>query len=94
MYLAATTNRTGMADLAETILSLLADREGFNTLTLAQELGTDHQKVVGAIKSIQSQGDVSINSLSLDMCSLLFLSSDVMMAGLVGLCLQKTKQYV
>ena len=54
---------TGMADLAETILSLLADREGFNSLTLAEELSTDHQIVVGAIKSLHSQGDVSICSI-------------------------------
>jgi len=38
-------------------LALLSGRDGFDSLTLSSELGVDHQKIVGAVKSLQSQGD-------------------------------------
>ena len=49
-----------MADnLTETILRTLVDSDGVDTLELATRLKVDHQKVVGAVKSIQAIGDVS-----------------------------------
>ena len=51
-----------MAELSETLLKYLENREGFDTLDAAKELGVDHQKVVGAVKSIQSAGDVRYTS--------------------------------
>ena len=53
-----------MADLAETILLRLVENQGINTLDLAKELGVDHQKVVGAVKSLQTLEDVSNAVLS------------------------------
>ncbi len=53
------TEKSSMADMNEKLLLLLAEREGFDTLELSKELNIDHQKVVGAVKSIQSLGDVS-----------------------------------
>ena len=47
-------------DFGEKILKLLATRGSFDSYELAQELGKDHQQVVGAIKSLQSLGDVSL----------------------------------
>ncbi len=49
-----------MADLNETLLALLAERGCFDTQTLAKELQIEHQKLVGAVKSLQSLGDVCI----------------------------------
>jgi phenylalanyl-tRNA synthetase alpha chain len=43
-----------MADLPETILKLLSETEFLNTLELAVQLNEDHQKVVGAVKSLQA----------------------------------------
>ena len=48
-----------MADTADTVLSVLANIDGFDTIDLANELKLDHQKLVGAIKSLQSLEDVS-----------------------------------
>lgn len=48
-----------MADLGETVLQFLADREGSDTLDIAKELNVDHQKTVGAVKSLLALGDVS-----------------------------------
>ena len=48
-----------MAELAETILQLIAERDQIDTLDVAKELNVDHQKIVGAVKSLQSLGDVS-----------------------------------
>ncbi len=45
-------------DVAEKLLMLLASRGSFDSYELAQELGLDHQQVVGAIKSVQSVGEV------------------------------------
>lgn len=46
-------------DLGEKILKLLAYRGSFDSYELAQELGIDHQQVVGTIKSVQSLGEVN-----------------------------------
>ena len=47
-----------MAALTELLLTTLNYREHFDTLTVASELSTEHEKVVGAVKSLQSRGDV------------------------------------
>lgn len=47
------------AALSEVLLETLADRDSFDSYKLSQELGKDHQRVVGAIKSLQSIGNVS-----------------------------------
>ena len=47
-----------MAELAERVLAELGECEGFDSLTLAEQWGVDHQRVVGAVKSLQAQGDV------------------------------------
>ncbi|CAG0897616.1 unnamed protein product [Darwinula stevensoni] len=46
------------ADLSEHLLHYLDEHESFNSLNLAEELGEDHQRIVGAIKSLQSLGNV------------------------------------
>ena len=48
-----------MADLSETLLKLIAERGQITSLAVARELGIDHQKVVGAVKSLQSLGEVN-----------------------------------
>jgi len=45
-------------NLNEEILKLLNERSTLNSLTLSNELSIDHQKIVGAIKSLQSFGDI------------------------------------
>lgn len=46
---------------SENLLKLLSQcQSGLDSLTIAKDLGVDHQKVVGVIKSLQSVGDVSI----------------------------------
>lgn len=47
-------------DLGERLLKLLAERGSFDSYILSQELGKDHQQVVGAIKSLHSLGEVSV----------------------------------
>ena len=47
------------ADLSERLLHYLDEHESFNSLKLAEKLGEDHQRIVGAIKSLQSLGNVS-----------------------------------
>ncbi|XP_042145507.1 phenylalanine--tRNA ligase alpha subunit, partial [Ixodes scapularis] len=47
-----------MADLVERVLLHVAEHGATDSLDLAYRLDVDHQKVVGAIKSIQSFGDV------------------------------------
>ncbi|XP_014671958.1 PREDICTED: phenylalanine--tRNA ligase alpha subunit-like [Priapulus caudatus] len=47
-----------MADLAETILCNLASADAIDSLDLAKQLNEEHQKIVGAIKSLQSLGEV------------------------------------
>jgi len=49
-----------MAALSEVLLTTLTDREQFDTLTLSSELSTEHEKIVGAVKSLQSKGDVRL----------------------------------
>jgi len=50
-----------MSELAEQLLSVISDRGEFDSLQLSEELLLEHQRVVGAVKSLQSQGDVSVN---------------------------------
>lgn len=47
-----------MADAVESILKFLEENGRGDSLQLANQLGEDHQKIVGAIKSLQSLGDV------------------------------------
>ncbi|EEZ97297.1 phenylalanine--tRNA ligase alpha subunit [Tribolium castaneum] len=47
-----------MSDLSEKILRHVSETSPLNTLDLAQLLATDHQKIVGALKSIQAHGDL------------------------------------
>jgi len=47
-----------MAAVSE-LLTTLSKREEFDSLTLASELSVEHEKVVGAVKSLQGKGDVS-----------------------------------
>jgi len=46
-----------MSDLAEQVLQMLGQEETVDSLLLSSQLNLDHQKIVGAIKSIQSLGD-------------------------------------
>ena len=49
-----------MADINDSLLQLLNGRpDGFDTIDASAELKIDHQKIVGAVKSLQSLGDVS-----------------------------------
>ena len=43
----------------QAVLNYLVDSEGFDSISLAEQLNVDHQRIVGAIKSIHSFGDVS-----------------------------------
>ena len=52
---------TVMAELGERLLQLIAERDQIDTLDVAKEINIDHQKIVGAVKSLQSLGDVSVN---------------------------------
>lgn len=47
-----------MADLVESVLQHLAKNGAADTVDLAITLGEDHQKVVGAVKSLQAFGDI------------------------------------
>lgn len=51
-------------DVGVTLLKVLNERESFDSYVLAQELGKDHQQIVGAIKSVQSQGEVSLHMVA------------------------------
>ena len=64
-----------MADLADRILQYLAENASFNTLDLANKWDVDHQKIVGAIKSLQAKGDVS-HSIFINLCTNLHSSMD------------------
>jgi len=60
MYLFSTLWSTiNMAELLETLLGLLSDTNTFDTLDLIDKLNTEHDKIVGGVKSLQSRGDVS-----------------------------------
>lgn len=48
-----------MADLTDVVLEAVNKKGGVETLELAAQLSVDHQKIVGAVKSLQSLGDVS-----------------------------------
>jgi len=48
-----------MSDLVEKVLKEIDKNEKTSSLVLAKQLNVDHQKVVGAIKSILSAGEVS-----------------------------------
>ena len=45
--------------LSETILKVVADREKLDTWNYSLEIGRDHQSIIGAVKSLESLGDVS-----------------------------------
>jgi len=45
-------------DLPSFLLKRLEKSESFDSYELSQEIGKDHQQVVGAIKSLQSLGEV------------------------------------
>lgn len=47
-----------MTELSDKILQYLAKNEEINTLQLAKLFEEDHQKVVGALKSIQAFGNI------------------------------------
>lgn len=51
-------NETGMADLSQVVLTEVNKQGEIDSLVLANSLKEDHQKIVGAIKSLQSLGDV------------------------------------
>ena len=55
----ANTGKTVMAELGGKLLQLIAERDQIDTIDVAKELRVDHQKIVGAVKSLQSLGDVS-----------------------------------
>lgn len=46
------------SDLVELILKHLADKESVDTLELAAVWGVDHQRVIGAVKSLQALGNL------------------------------------
>lgn len=48
-----------MADTVDAVLRYLSENDSVDTYDLAKLLNEDHQKVVGAVKSVQSLGDVS-----------------------------------
>ena len=47
-----------MADFKEILLQEVAEHGNIETLSLAKRLQVDHQVLVGAVKSIQSIGEV------------------------------------
>jgi phenylalanyl-tRNA synthetase alpha chain len=51
---------TDMSDLSERLLCYLDRHERVDTLHLASLFEVDHQKVIGAVKSLQAVGDVSV----------------------------------
>lgn len=51
-------NETGMADLSQVVLTEVNKQGEIDSLVLANSFKEDHQKIVGAIKSLQSLGDV------------------------------------
>jgi phenylalanyl-tRNA synthetase alpha chain len=53
--------KTGMSsDLSERLRLYLDGHERVDTLHLAALFKVDHQKVIGAVKSLQAVGDVSV----------------------------------
>lgn len=47
-----------MADLSQVVLTEVDKQGEIDTLKLSQSIKEDHQKIVGAVKSLQSLGDV------------------------------------
>ncbi|ESN91107.1 hypothetical protein HELRODRAFT_90419 [Helobdella robusta] len=47
-----------MSDFVELVLTTLTSQGKFDSLNLSEKLSIDHQKIVGAVKSLQSLGDV------------------------------------
>jgi hypothetical protein len=47
-----------MADLSQVVLTEVGKQGEIDTLQLAGSISEDHQKIVGAVKSLQSLGDV------------------------------------
>jgi phenylalanyl-tRNA synthetase alpha chain len=47
-------------NLSEKLLQYLDGHERVDTLHLAAVFNVDHQKIIGAVKSLQALGDVSI----------------------------------
>jgi len=48
-----------MADLTDEVLQYVNKLGCVDTLDIAKEIKDDHQKIIGAVKSIQSFGEVS-----------------------------------
>ena len=59
-----------MAELSEKLLLLLSKTDEFDTLDLSLTLNTEHEKIVGAVKSLQCKGDVSFDCLITQKCCL------------------------
>lgn len=55
-------------ELTELILRTLSEKESVDSYRLSVEIGKDHQLLVGAIKSLQSVGDVRMESCAHDGC--------------------------
>ena len=53
-----------VSELCGTLLQLLDDRGSIDSYEVAKELDKDHQLVVGAVKSLQSLGNVGCVTLS------------------------------
>lgn len=49
-----------MAELSDKILQYLAKNEEVDTLNLAKIFQEDHQKIIGALKSIQASGNLVV----------------------------------
>ena len=47
-----------MANLVDNLLLILNKRECFETIDLVDELNAEHQKIVGAVKSLLTLDDV------------------------------------
>ena len=58
-----------MAELAERLLLILSKCDKLDTLDLPAQLNTEHEKVVGAVKSLQSRGDVSSLDVTTASCT-------------------------
>lgn len=50
-------------ELTDKILNYLDEHEEVNSLDLAEILKENHQKIVGAIKSLETVGDVSLKKV-------------------------------
>lgn len=50
-----------MSELTEKILNQLLVNKSINTLKLASEYNEDHQKIIGALKSIEAHGKLVLS---------------------------------